>query len=172
MSSCGASSRQLEGTSLNEDPTVDTDGIYTVDGMDSAGVLSAEARMEQFRGKPLNREALEKYGSDSVDRMDSAGASGAETWREQLLGDIPGGDGSTGKQDPSGPRGKQETGYLDSSGSRSSADPLEDRVDTVRDSRGETEQDPSAGSSSLIMVLPESSKDTEKGASAAHLHQI
>ncbi|BDA45834.1 hypothetical protein COCOBI_07-6210 [Coccomyxa sp. Obi] len=123
-----------------------SDGIYTVDGMDSAGVMSAEARMEQLRGKPLNREAaLEGDGLDTVDRMEAIGASSAETWREQLLGDIPEGAGSQGEQDAIGPRGKQDTGYLDSSGSRSSADALEDRMNTVRDSQSETEQDPLAG---------------------------
>ncbi|CAL8470571.1 g10113 [Coccomyxa elongata] len=123
-----------------------SDGVYTVDGMDSAGVLSAEARMDQLRGKVLNREAaLEGDGINTDNGMENIAASGGETWREQVLGDIVEGDGSIGKQDAIGPRGKQDNGYLDSSGSRSSADAHEDRIDTVRDSQGETEQDPSAG---------------------------
>ncbi len=126
---------------------MDADGIYTVGGMDSAGTLGAEAGTKQFRGKPLSREATLK-GDGSAAGMEAIGAS-AETWREQLLGDIPGGEGSTGEQDAIGPRGKQETGYLDRSGSRSSADALEDGIDPVRGTRGEYEPDTLPGSPSL-----------------------
>lgn len=118
--------------------------------------------MDQLRGKALNREtALEGDGIDTDGGMENGAASTAETWREQVLEDIVEGDGSIGQQDAIGPRGKQDNDYLDSSGSRSGADAHEDRSDTVEDSQGERDQDPSAGSSSPTMAPHENHRFVE-----------
>ena len=143
-----AAAVRMKETPLDKDAALSTDGTYHVDGLDSDGVSSADAQMEQLRGKPLSREAaLEGDNVDAVNGADTNGVDtiGTETWREQLLGDMSDRDVSTGKQDAIGPRGKQDTDYLDSSGSRGSADATEDRLESMRDRQGKIEQDLSTG---------------------------